>query len=86
MNIEISGAQAGGMPANDLLDRRDLALQGLSELVDITTVAGPNDTVRVLVAGNTLVRSDRSNSMSVTPVFSSMNRRRSQVPPPSVVL
>jgi flagellar hook-associated protein FlgK len=65
LNQEIGASESVGVVANDLRDRRDVALQRLSELVDTTTVAGPNGAVRVLVGGNTLVGSARANAMRV---------------------
>jgi flagellar hook-associated protein 1 FlgK len=63
LNLEISSTESTGIVANDLRDRRDVALGRLSELVDATTIAGPNGSVRVLVAGNTLVGSARANHL-----------------------
>ncbi len=65
LNVEIGEAEGAGVSANDLRDRRDRLLGELANLMDVTTVAGPNGSVRVLVAGNTLVSSDRANRMSV---------------------
>ena len=65
LNLRIGETESGGTPANDLRDRRDVALARLSELVDTTVVDGPNASVRVLVAGNTLVGSARANEMVV---------------------
>ncbi len=67
LNVEIGEAEGAGVSANDLRDRRDRLLGELAELVDVTTVAGPNGSVQVLVAGHTLVSSDRANRMSVVP-------------------
>jgi len=66
LNLRIGETESGGTPANDLRDRRDVALSRLSELVDTSIVDGPNGSVRVLVAGNTLVGSARANRMTVT--------------------
>lgn len=65
LNQEIGATESVSLTANDLRDRRDQALQRLSQLVDTTTVAGPNGAVRVLVAGNTLVGSAHANKLSV---------------------
>lgn len=65
LNQQIGETESVSLTANDLRDRRDQALQRLSQLVDTTTVAGPNGAVRVLVAGNTLVGSARANKLSV---------------------
>src|SRR5262245_17109861 len=55
LNQQIGETESVGTPANDLRDQRDVALDRLSQLVDTTVVQGPNGSVRVLVAGNTLV-------------------------------
>ena len=65
LNVQIGETEAGGVPANDLNDRRDQAVRELAELVDVTTVRGPNGSVAVLVAGNTLVSSAKANQMAV---------------------
>jgi flagellar hook-associated protein 1 FlgK len=65
LNLRIGETESVGTPANDLRDRRDVALARLSELIDTTTVDGPNGSVRVLVAGNTLVGTARANHMSL---------------------
>jgi len=65
LNVEIANTQSTGIAANDLLDRRDLLISQLSELVDLTTIPGANGTVGILVAGNTLVGQRRANHMSV---------------------
>lgn len=65
LNVQIGETEATGVTANDLSDERDRALRRLADLVDIQAVEGNNGSVRVLVAGNTLVSGSRSNSMSV---------------------
>src|SRR5262245_31176370 len=65
LNLKIGETESVGMPANDLRDRRDVALARLSELVDAKSVDGPNGSVRVLVAGNTLVGTARANHLSL---------------------
>lgn len=65
LNLRIGETESAGTPANDLRDRRDVALERLSELVDTTVVDGPNGSVRVLVAGNTLVGTARANELSI---------------------
>lgn len=65
LNLKIGETESVNLAANDLRDRRDVALSRLSELVDTTVVSGQNGSVRVLVAGNTLVGSARANRMTV---------------------
>jgi flagellar hook-associated protein 1 FlgK len=66
LNLKIGETESVNLSANDLRDRRDMALGRLSELVDTTIVNGSNGSVRVLVAGNTLVGSARANRMTIT--------------------
>jgi len=66
LNQKIGETESVGTTANDMRDQRDVALERLSRLVDTTTVDGPNGSVRVLVAGNTLVGSARANHLSMT--------------------
>ena len=65
LNLKIGETESVGTPANDLRDRRDVALERLSRLADTTIMDGPNGSVRVLVAGNTLVGSAHANHLSV---------------------
>jgi len=51
LNTKISGAEAGGVEANDLRDRRDLLLSDLSELIDFNSFEGGDGKVTV-IAGN----------------------------------
>ncbi len=64
LNVEIGKIEANGVTANDLRDRRDRLLGELSALIGVTTIDGPNGSVRVLVAGNTLVGSSRANLLT----------------------
>jgi flagellar hook-associated protein 1 FlgK len=50
LNLKIGETESVGLVANDLRDRRDVALGRLSKLVDTTTVAGPNGSVRGAMA------------------------------------
>jgi flagellar hook-associated protein FlgK len=66
LNVEIGKSEANGTTANDLRDRRDRLLGELSDLIDVTTIDGANGSVRVLVAGNTLVGSAQANHLSTS--------------------
>jgi flagellar hook-associated protein 1 FlgK len=66
LNVEIGKTEANGSTANDLRDRRDHLLGELSELVDVTALDGANGSVRVLVAGNTLVGAAKANHISTS--------------------
>ncbi|MEM7307063.1 MAG: flagellar hook-associated protein FlgK [Planctomycetota bacterium] len=65
LNEEIARAEAAGVAANDLRDRRELAFEELSRRVDATAVEESNGAMRVLVAGNTLVSSSRVYELGV---------------------
>lgn len=55
LNREISRAEFGGQHANDLRDRRDLLVDGLSALTDINVVEQPNGQIDIDVNGDVLV-------------------------------
>jgi flagellar hook-associated protein 1 FlgK len=63
LNTQISQVETGGMKANDLRDQRDLLLDKLSSLVNITSVESSEGSVNVYVAGHQLV--DRSVAHTV---------------------
>lgn len=67
LNREIVYQQAAGQGAADLHDRRDLALDRLSQLMNITVVAQSSGSVDVVVGGNTLVAGDRAFAVTGTP-------------------
>jgi flagellar hook-associated protein FlgK len=64
LNEQIAQLEAGGTPANDLRDQRQLALEGLAELADVDAVEGPNGSLRVLLSGNLLVGTDSAQTVS----------------------
>lgn len=51
LNNKITAAQGSGQDPNDLLDQRDLALNKLSELVQITTVPADDGSTSVFMGG-----------------------------------
>jgi flagellar hook-associated protein 1 FlgK len=56
---------AGGQPPNDLLDKRDLLISQLSELVSVSTVDATDGSVNVFVGnGQTLVLGSNANSLT----------------------
>lgn len=63
LNGRISEIEASGMPANDLRDQRQQALQQLAQHVDIGYTEGSNGIVRVTVGGRLLVGETRSFEM-----------------------
>ena len=66
--IDSARAQAGGQPPNDLLDKRDLMLQQISEYVGVVVTEQANGSVNVLIGtGQPLVVGTRSESLSLGP-------------------
>ena len=55
LNHLIVGQELGGQKANDLRDRRDHLIDGLSRLVDVTTREEPNGSVSVYISGLAIV-------------------------------
>ncbi|MBX6379011.1 MAG: flagellar hook-associated protein FlgK, partial [Clostridia bacterium] len=55
LNAQIQRARARGLQPNDLLDRRDLALDRMAQLVALQVQEGPDGTVRVTVGGVAIV-------------------------------
>lgn len=66
LNRQITSSEASGAPANDLRDRRELALRELAELVDVKTVENAQGAVRVLVNGHTLVSPTSHTRLELT--------------------
>ena len=66
--IDSARAAAGGQPPNDLLDKRDLLLQQLSEYIGVTVTEQSNGAVNILVGtGQPLVVGTRFESLSLGP-------------------
>ena len=66
LNLEIADAVNSAQSPNDLLDRRDLALDRLATLTGATVRRGENSQVDVLVGGAPLVTGTTSRSLAVT--------------------
>lgn len=65
LNRQIAGIEGNGQNANDLRDKRDLLLNELSYMVDVTTSEASDGSVTVaLSSGRTLVQNDRSWDLS----------------------
>jgi len=61
LNVEISGAEATGAQANDLRDKRDVLVQNLSKLLDVTFFEDKNGGYTILMAdGHPLVETDKT--------------------------
>jgi len=66
--VDSARAAAAGQPPNDLLDKRDLLLQRLSEYIGVTVTEQSNGSVNILVGtGQPLVVGTRYESLSLGP-------------------
>lgn len=65
LNRSIRAAVAGGQPANELMDQRDLLVQHLSELTGADVRPQDDGTVDVLLGGTALVRGVVSHGVAV---------------------
>jgi flagellar hook-associated protein 1 FlgK len=64
LNDQIGTVEVAGVSANDLRDKRDLLLQGLSELIDVSTMENSTGQVDVYVGGGiTLVSGIRASEL-----------------------
>ncbi|MFN8034907.1 MAG: flagellar hook-associated protein FlgK [Acidimicrobiia bacterium] len=63
LNEQIQGANVAGLSHNDLLDQRDLLVSKLSDLLNVSTRQGPNETIDVLVNGTALVSNDKTSPL-----------------------
>jgi len=68
MNISIRDAELNGRTANDLRDDRDLLLDELAKLVEISYRERENGEIDVLLGGDPLVTGGRVRELSVVPV------------------
>ena len=68
LNKQIAAAQASGQSPNSLLDQRDTALNNLSQLAGVTTVAAADGTVGVFLGGSqTLVLGGNATALVAVP-------------------
>jgi flagellar hook-associated protein 1 FlgK len=66
-SIVLETGSASGQPPNDLLDKRDLLISQLSELVSVNTIDAPDGSVNVFVGnGQTLVLGSDANSLTTS--------------------
>jgi flagellar hook-associated protein 1 FlgK len=68
LNVQIVKAETSGQEASDLRDTRDLALDWLSQLMNITIEENPDGAVNVYNGGQILVQLDRSVNLTVSQV------------------
>ncbi|HEY0301813.1 MAG TPA: flagellar hook-associated protein FlgK [Rhizomicrobium sp.] len=67
LNAQVKNAQIGGDGATALLDRRDVALQNLSDLVGVRTVEQPDGRVTVMTEDGVSLVGDSYSQLSYTP-------------------
>lgn len=67
LNGQIAGTELAGMAANDLRDKRDMLLEDLSKIVDISVTETDNGRVDVFLGGSFLVTATRTSEMSLKP-------------------
>lgn len=66
LNEQIHAATLGGSATNALLDQRDQALAGLSQLVNVRTISQPYNEISVFVNGMYLVLGNQAATLSST--------------------
>lgn len=67
LNRQIVSLAAQGNSPADLLDRRDLLLGQLSEIIEFDTTLNPSGSVNVFIGGRTLVHENTSFRLTTTP-------------------
>jgi flagellar hook-associated protein 1 FlgK len=65
LNGTIQAAVASGQDAADLMDKRDMLLTNLSEIVDVQIATNPNGSMLVRAAGQSLVEGGSAGAMAV---------------------
>lgn len=73
LNSKIASIRATGDSAGDLTDQRDLALDRLSELVNISYTEQQNGVVDVVLDGRSLVHSTTAAEIALTPDLANNN-------------
>lgn len=66
LNKEIAVSEAGRAVNNSLRDQRDLLVDDLSKLIEVSTVEQPNGSLDVLIGSSPVVQGDTSRGLSVT--------------------
>lgn len=67
LNRSIRDAEIGGIKANDLRDDRDLLLDELARMVNITSMERMDGQVTVLLGGEELIIAERAHALEVAP-------------------
>lgn len=67
LNLQISMAQAGGQPPNDLLDQRDSLVKQIAAIVNVTTVTASDGSVGLFIGGGqTLVLGNNATTLKAS--------------------
>ncbi|WKZ31825.1 MAG: flagellar hook-associated protein FlgK [Thermodesulfobacteriota bacterium] len=64
LNQQISATELSGMDANDLRDRRDVLLEGLAKVVDVSVAENDQGQVDVFLGGSFIVAGVKSSEMT----------------------
>jgi len=70
LNVQIQQDTAENIQPNSLLDARDLALDNLSKLVNVTTTNGTNGSINVSIGSTDLVVGSIANTVSLSSIQS----------------
>ncbi len=65
LNTRILASESGGAPANDLRDKRDMALDSLARIAGTRVINQANGTVSVVIGNSTLVDGDSARPLSI---------------------
>jgi len=65
LNSRIMASESGGAPANDLRDKRDVALDSLARIAGTRVINQANGTVSVMIGNSTLVDGDTARPLSI---------------------
>ncbi|HEY4707757.1 MAG TPA: flagellar hook-associated protein FlgK [Thermodesulfobacteriota bacterium] len=65
LNGQIAGTEVAGITANDLRDKRDILLEDLAKIVDISVTENDNGQADVFMGGSFLVAGTRTSEMSL---------------------
>lgn len=65
LNLQIVNAKQAGSDASDLIDRRNVKLLSLSDLIDVRTIENQDGSVMVRSSGTTLVEEHSARQLSI---------------------
>lgn len=79
LNRQITASELGGQKANDLRDQRDLLIDDLSNMVDVTTTERSNGSVGVFISGLAIVENSDSFALDTKVVQGDKNSVRNEI-------